>query len=174
MSWLSKLARKRERKRRCADFELSCAYDPEGVSRVPGEDWRFLTAQPFADDDALLANLGLEPEDCRSVDCYWHRGSEVVHLRVEARPHASATALGLYARRASGIHSMVELFALVAAPFVTRAGLVGAMRRFESLGVPSSEELSVRFVRLEAVPPRSCKPMQTSFPGGAEPASAGV
>ena len=67
----------RETKRtRLADFASRAAYAPEDVQSLPGLG-RFIAVHPMADESAVLARLGISPQDCDKVDLYWEYADDV-------------------------------------------------------------------------------------------------
>jgi hypothetical protein len=43
---------------------------------------QYFTIHPFGDDTELLSELNITPEDCHSVDGYWHMKSDISFIQV--------------------------------------------------------------------------------------------
>lgn len=146
--------RRRARRKRLADFELLCAYDPGAVIELEGGS-RLLTASPLADEPDALAAQGLAPADCARVDGAWRHGGDVALLRVLAVAAAPGAARARV-RRARG--GMLELEVVVDTAAVGRVVLSRVARELEAAGLPRPEDAEERFRPLAREPRAGAQP----------------
>lgn len=124
----------RKRHQRQSDFAKRKKADPSGLYIVPDRGWEYITVHPMADENALLDSLGMTPDDCTGVDCYWSAQSDVVFLRVLSRAVAGMDP-GLYVSKPSGHLNMTYLFAVVDRDSISRSTLEAVMHHYAQAGV---------------------------------------
>ena len=73
----------RDHAARLSDFDFRARAEPSAHFKDPtgGE---YVAVNPFADELELLERLGISPEICTKVDCYWKRDGDVYFLQVES------------------------------------------------------------------------------------------
>lgn len=73
----------RERKSRLRDFKKrSLRQDHIYVHNILKH--KYYTIHPFADDNELLNKINVTPENCQSVDGYWHMKSDISFIQLSA------------------------------------------------------------------------------------------
>lgn len=90
---------------------------------------------PFADDHPLLAQIGVQPEECWGVDAYWRSEDDVHLFRVLSARGESARNAGLYASKADNDVYFLNLVGIVEQPAITRDLFEEVMARFADSGV---------------------------------------
>lgn len=123
------------RARRVKDFESRKAVPEESVFSVEGVEWEYIPVHPLADEVDLLCRLGVSPEQCVSVDCYWRFGDDVALLQVVCQKAAQGRAVGYYARLSEGAGYLLNLVAVVDADSVRHCDLQRVMRAFFARGL---------------------------------------
>jgi hypothetical protein len=124
----------RKRAQRRSAFNSRKKANPGDVYIVGDRGWEYVTVHPMADEAALLSSLGMRPEDCTSVDCYWAARGDVVFLQVVTSAVSHFTP-GLYARRAEEPPNMTYLLAVVDLDVISRSTVEAVMGGFASAGV---------------------------------------
>ena len=119
---------KSSRARRLADYDVRARTDPDSVHDA-GSLGTYIAVNPTADDIELLGRLGLTPESCTKVDCYWKRSEDVHFLQVETHAYANRK-LGLWVRLSPGDPPYENLVGIVGGKFVTRDDVHRAMKSF--------------------------------------------
>jgi hypothetical protein len=149
---MSSHARKRAQRR--SDFRQRADAAPAGVISVPERGWQYIPVHPMADEARLLESLGMTPEDCTAVDCYWAARTDVVFLQIVTRDRVAGNP-GLYARRSEKRPYMVYLSAVVDQKYITRAVVEAVMSGFSRFGVhrKKSRGFGKRDRRLASTPP---------------------
>ncbi|NLR74258.1 hypothetical protein [Leeia aquatica] len=72
-----------------ADFEQRARFAPDEVYRHQACGWRYIPVHPFADEAALLVQLGWQAAQCTAVDALWACGDEVLMLQVSTQAAAA-------------------------------------------------------------------------------------
>ena len=143
----------REQERRLTAYQRKRQVDPDFVIKVEDRNWEYIPYQPLAGDTELLEQLGMKPEDCKSVDCYWHVGDDVVYLQVKASRHEFRQPTGMYARWAGHDLPMLHLVAVVERDLVDREVVEEVMAKMEALGleseVLSKNHLGTKLTRID-------------------------
>lgn len=85
------------RGRRLVAFDDRGASDPAALHYAP-RIGRYITVNPMSDEAALLVALGLSPEACIKVDCYWNHGDDVHFVQINTVKYARGKAPGVYGR----------------------------------------------------------------------------
>lgn len=124
---------------RLSDFEGRARANPGNVIENKKRGWRYIPVHPMADEKEVLEKLGLKPESCSKVDCYWNIGRDVVFLQVISRSRWDYHPTGLYARLSSTKPPMLYLVAVTKSSQVSRRLVEDAMNRFVKLGLSGSK-----------------------------------
>ena len=132
-----------EQERRLTAYRRKRQVDPDFVVKVENRNWEYIPCQPMAGDTELLEQLGMKPEDCKAVDCYWHVGDDVVYLQVKAPRHDFRRPTGMYARWAGQDLPMLHVVAVVERDPVDREVVEEVMAKMAAIGL-ESEILSKR------------------------------
>jgi hypothetical protein len=106
--------------------------------------WEYIPVHPFGDESEVLTRLGLQPEDCRSVDAWWGIDGDATLLQSGVAGALFGPA-GLYAKPTLHEEGWVYLVAVFDAPFVTRAAFEAAMVRFADVGFPGGPLFRLRW-----------------------------
>ena len=135
-----------QRRARLKDFETRARVEPEAIFRdeLLGT---YIAIHPMADEDELLARLGVSREACAKVDCYWKHEGEVYFLQVETSGYAHRDA-GLWARISPGEPPYVNLVGVIEEHQVTRAAVHRIMRLFKSI-LGAHLQLTEELVRVD-------------------------
>jgi hypothetical protein len=70
--------------------------------------FHYVTIHPLADEPALLNRLGVKPENCVAVDCYWALGDEVLFVSVLAS-HDSETFASFHRKDGSPVERRLHV-----------------------------------------------------------------
>lgn len=136
----------RDRAVRLSDFAARARGDPSAHFRDPtgGE---YVAVHPFADELELLERLGISPEVCTTVDCYWKRDGDVYFLQVESALTVKRE-VGLWARVNASKPRYVNFVAIVEERLISRDVVHAAMRALAEFDV-GRLELTDGLARLE-------------------------
>ena len=133
--------------KRWNDFRRRADYTPQSVYRHRTHAWEYIPVHPFADEPDLLASLQLRPEDCRSADAWWGIDGDATLLQssvVGLFPGPNQQVAGLTAQATTHPERWVHLFAVLDAPFVTRAAFEASMLKFADAGFPHGHLFQLR------------------------------
>lgn len=86
-----------DRERRVIAFDERASSDPSALHHTPGIG-RYVTVNPMSDEGELLAEIGVSPEDCIKVDCYWLHGDDVHFVQIHTTKYALDKTPGVYGR----------------------------------------------------------------------------
>jgi hypothetical protein len=123
---------------RWSDFRRRADHAPKDVYRHRTRGWEYIPIHPFGDEPAVLARLGLRPEDCRAADAWWTIDGDATLLESSIGPAR------LLAKATPHDERWVYLVAVFEAPFVTRAAFELAMVRFADAGFPHDLRFRLR------------------------------
>jgi hypothetical protein len=84
---------------RVADFAERVEMGPEAVRSLA--EGRYLSVNPMADEQDLLATLGIAASSCTKVDLYWEFAADVKFVQVQTVAYTDVRPPGMYARVAS-------------------------------------------------------------------------
>ena len=130
------------RKLRLKDFNQRKRDDPSSVSYVPVYGWEYIAVHPMSDDTDLLTRLGMKPEQCIGVDCYWFVSGDMVFLQVYSKVSLSGREPGLYAQWwDSSSVPRLNLSAYLEESMISRKRVEDVMLRFYQMNL-SSERFS--------------------------------
>ena len=101
---------------------------------------QYTTIHPFADDTELLNKLNIAPEDCRSVDAYWHMESDISFLQVFA--HNDSTIFRM--RWAKEKKSLLNINISVEESYITKYLFEEIMLKIWSKGIRPNAKLKRR------------------------------
>jgi hypothetical protein len=104
-----KMVPKMTNEERVADFAERVEMEPEGV-RSLAENGRYLSVHPMADEEDLLAALGIAASSCIKVDLYWEFAGDVRFVQIQTVAYAEVRPPGIYARVASTGRINVVIF----------------------------------------------------------------
>jgi hypothetical protein len=130
--------------KRWRDFRRRADYAPESVYRHRTRGWEYIPVHSFGDEPAVLARLGLRPEDCRTADAWWGIDRDATLLESGVIGTLSGPAR-LFAKATPHDERWVYLVAVFDAPFVTRAAFEEAMIRFVEAGFPRGDMFQLRW-----------------------------
>src|SRR5262245_15599660 len=136
-----------EQRDRLDDFRRRAAFDAESVFEDPSVG-SYIAVHPMADENEVLTRLGLAPEACTRVDCYWKWDDDVYFLQIESTKYLGNEP-GLWARMSPGELPYVNLVAVVEEGAVTRETTHRTMRLFQPL-LRRTLELGEELVRIDA------------------------
>jgi hypothetical protein len=123
------------RKLRLEDFNQRKHFDPLSVSYVPLYGWEYIAVQPMSDEVELLGRLGMKPEQCIVVDCYWLIKSDVVFLQVYSQSLLNNREPGFYAQWWDKNVPRLNLSAYLMEPMISRKKIEEVMRKFYELNL---------------------------------------
>ena len=72
----------KDSKFRLRDFSKRVNYSPESVYKSSAG-FEYIPVHPFSDEDTVLKELYMRPEECRAVDAYWHMGTDIGFLQMQ-------------------------------------------------------------------------------------------
>lgn len=123
------------RSRRASEFVRRARSAPDSVLVHRSAGWRFIPIHPFGDDLETLADLGLVPGDCWSVDAWWEiEGDATLVQSCIARMAVHPP--GLYARQTEHEEGWVYLEVVLEATQITREAFEALLSRFAAMGFP--------------------------------------
>lgn len=131
----------KQRKARLKDFAERKRSDPSSVYHVDMFGWDYINIHPMANETEVLHRIGVTPNDCNAVDCYWQVDEDVVLLKVFSNKYLKDKPPGLYAGWWMRNIPILNLFAYMDEPAISKEIIENVMQKFYSLEL-SSERFS--------------------------------
>jgi len=140
------------REARIGAFRSRVEYAPHTVMTHRLRKWRYIPADPFADEPEVLRRLGISPATCRRVDAFWEVAGDAVYLRVQPACDDPYREAGLYARWAGLEGPILLLLGLPDREPVSRVLFEAVMSAFADCGLLDDcdwqDGLSSEFLRV--------------------------
>jgi hypothetical protein len=104
---------KKYKEKRIEDFKDRKRYSDSYLFSVNDGSQEYIPVHPMSNEVELLKQLGLSPSDCKSVDCYWSLGDDIVFIQIYSVELSSERRPGLYARWSVSSLPMMNVVAVV-------------------------------------------------------------